>query len=315
MIDLGKREQLPASSKGSQISPRFAEAVVKQLDPRWACKGVTSALLKAVGYSADVAVKTEFVGDLPAHLSCWSDHLGRSDVTVAKVAAPASDPSPRSIQFQGLSVSISVSRSLQNKHEQRKATAADTWQAGTQKGKEGEAAGKQAKLWTAASITSSVCTARACMLTAYCGAASSCDEPLLQATWPLPGGCSLPTVEGPVSTLARLHLAPRSAPEGLGAPLPVAPLPCADVPDAASPMAGKRRGPESMSDAESSGKAEAPTADSLALVPLTPDDSHAPGLRRSSREHKKPRPYYAPSQAEPTDKPSTSKGLQRGILK
>jgi len=127
---LGKREQLPASSKGSQISPRFAEVVVKQLDPRWACKGVTAALLKAAGYSADVAVKTEFVGDLPAHLSCWSAHLGRSDVTVAKVAAPASDPSlsklPRSIQFQGLSVSISVSRSLQDKHEQRKATAAVT---------------------------------------------------------------------------------------------------------------------------------------------------------------------------------------------
>ena len=54
----GKPEQLPASSKGSQISPRFAEVVVKQLDPRWACKGVTAALLKAAGYSADVAVKT-----------------------------------------------------------------------------------------------------------------------------------------------------------------------------------------------------------------------------------------------------------------
>ena len=130
LMNPGKREQLPASSKGSQISPRYAEVVVKQLDPRWARKGVTTALLQAAGYSADVAVKTEFVGDLQAHLSCWSDHLGRSDVTVAKVAAPASDPSlrklPRSIQFQGLSVSISVSRSLQNKHEQRKATAADT---------------------------------------------------------------------------------------------------------------------------------------------------------------------------------------------
>jgi len=73
--------------------------------------------------------------------------------------------------------------------------------------------------------------------------------------------------------------------------------------------------PESMSDAESSGTAEAPSADSLAMVPLTPDDSHAPSLRRSSREHKKPRPYYAGSQVEPPDKPSTSKGLQRGFLK
>ncbi len=169
---LGKREQLPASSKGSQISPRFAEVVVKQLDPRWACKCVTAALLKAAGYSADVAVKTEFVGDLPAHLSCWSDYLGRSDVTVAKVAAPASDPLlrklPRSNQFQGLSVSISVSRSLQNKHEQRKATAADTpsKQARRNAKKVKRQASKQ-KVWTAASIPS-------CMLRACCGAASSC---------------------------------------------------------------------------------------------------------------------------------------------
>ena len=127
---LGKREQLPASTKGSQISPRFAEVVIKQLDPRWARKGVTTALLKAAGYGADVAVRTKFAGDLPAHLSCWSTHLARSDVTVAKVAAPASDPSlrrlPRTIQFQGLSISISVSRSLQNKHEQRKAREAHT---------------------------------------------------------------------------------------------------------------------------------------------------------------------------------------------
>ena len=86
---LGKREQLPASTKASQISPRYTEVVVKQLDPRWARKGVTAALLKAAGYNAGVAVKTEFAGDLPAHLSCWSTDVGRSDVTVAKVAAPA----------------------------------------------------------------------------------------------------------------------------------------------------------------------------------------------------------------------------------
>ena len=73
--------------------------------------------------------------------------------------------------------------------------------------------------------------------------------------------------------------------------------------------------PESMSDAESSGVAESSCAGSLAIVPFTPDDSCAPTLRRSSREHKKPRPYYAESQAEPPDKPSTSKGLQRGFLK
>jgi len=319
---LGKREQLPASTKGSQISPRYAEVVVKQLDPRWARKGVTAALLKAAGYSADVAVKTEFVGDLPAHLSCWSNHLGRSDVTVAKVAAPASDPSlrklPRSIQFQGLSVSISVSRSLQNKHEQRKATAADT------SGKQARRKAKKVKR-QASKQQSGQQQASPPQLTRPESAGSQPvveqqevvpdDEPLLEAMFPLPGGFSLPTVVGSPATLARLHLAPSSAAEGLGTPLPVASSPCADVHDAASPLAGKRRGPESMSDAESSGTAEAPSADSLALVPLTPDDAHASNLRRSSREHKKPRPYYAASQAEPPDKPSTSKGLQRGFLK
>ncbi|DBA71593.1 TPA: hypothetical protein ACH3X2_001058 [Trebouxia sp. C0005] len=81
---LGKREQLPASNKASQTSPRYAEVVVQQLDPRWARKGVTITPVKAAGYSTDVAVQTEFVGDLPA---CWSNPLGRSNVTGAKVAA------------------------------------------------------------------------------------------------------------------------------------------------------------------------------------------------------------------------------------
>ena len=317
------------SSKGSQISPRYAEVVVKQLDPRWARKGVTTALLQAAGYSADVAVKTEFVGDLPAHLSCWSDHLGRSDVTVAKVAAPASDPSlrklPRSIQFQGLSVSMSVSRSLQNKHEQRKATAADTpgkqarrkakkvkRQASKQKSGQQQASSPQQQAPPPHQQASPPACSQPVVQQQE---VVPDDEPLLEATWPLPGGCSLPTVEGSPAALARLHPAPSSAAEGLGTPMPVASLACVGVPDAASPLAGKRRGPESMSDAESSGTTEAPTADSLALVPLTPDDSHAPSLRRSSREHKKPRPYYTVSPAEPPDKPSTSKGLQRGFLK
>ncbi|DBA89804.1 TPA: hypothetical protein ACH3X2_004675 [Trebouxia sp. C0005] len=142
------------------------------------------------------------------------------------------------------------------------------------------------------------------------------DEPLLTGIFPLPGGItSLPIVEGPPAALARLHPAPSSGAEDLGSPLPVASSPRASKPDAASPLAGKRRGPESVSDVESLGATEAPSADSLALVPLTPDDSHAPSLRWSSRDHKKPRPYYAASQVEPPDKPSTSKGLQRGFLK
>ncbi|DBA72827.1 TPA: hypothetical protein ACH3X2_010212 [Trebouxia sp. C0005] len=320
---LGKREQLPASSKGSQISPRYAEVVVKQLDPRWARKGITAALLKAAGYSADVAVQTEFVGDLPAHLSCWSNHLGRSDVTVAKVAAPASDPSlrklPRSIQFQGLSVSISVSRSLQNKHEQRKAKAADT------SGKQARRKAKKVKRQASKQQSGQQQAAPPQLAQSEVAGTQPAmeqqglvpdDEPLLTAIFPLPGGItSLPIVEGPPAALARLHPAPSSGAEDLGGPLPIASSPRASMPDAASPLAGKRRGPESVSDVESLGATEAPSADSLALVPLTPDDSHAPSLRRSSRDHKKPRPYYAASQVEPPDKPSTSKGLQRGFLK
>ncbi|DBA70244.1 TPA: hypothetical protein ACH3X2_012151 [Trebouxia sp. C0005] len=142
------------------------------------------------------------------------------------------------------------------------------------------------------------------------------DEPLLTAIFHLPGGfTSLPIVEGPPAALAQLHPAPSSAVEGLGSPLPTASSPRASKPDVASPLAGKRRGFESMSDIESLGAAEAPSADGLALVPLTPDDSHAPSLRRSLRDHKKPRPDYAASQVEPPDKPSTSKGLQPGFLK
>ncbi|DBA86843.1 TPA: hypothetical protein ACH3X2_005371 [Trebouxia sp. C0005] len=293
---LGKREQLPASSKGSQMSPRYAEVVVKQLDPRWARKGVTAALLKAAGYSTDVTVQTEFVGDLPAHLSCWSNHLGRSDVTVAKVAAPASDPSlrklPRSIQFQGLSA-------------RRKAKKVKR-QASKQQSGQRQASPPQL-------ARSGVASTQPAM--EQQGLVPD-DEPLLTAIFPLPGGItSLPIVEGPPAALARLHPAPSSGAGGLGSPLPVASSPRASMPDAASPLAGKRRGPESVSDVESLGAIEAPTADSLALVPLTPDDSHAPSLRRSSRDHKKPRPYYAASQVEPPDKPSTSKGLQRGFLK
>ena len=141
------------------------------------------------------------------------------------------------------------------------------------------------------------------------------DEPLLEADFPLPGSFQLPTVIGTPVALARLNPTPSSAAKSLGTALPVVSSSRASMLDAVSPLAGKRRGPESMSDAESSGAAESPCASTLAIVPFTPDDSCAPTLRRSSREHKKPRPYYAGSQAEPPDKPSTSKGLQRGFLK
>ena len=58
--------------------------------------------------------------------------------------------------------------------------------------------------------------------------------------------------------------------------------------------------------------AEALLSDSLAIVPLTPDDDHAQSLRRSLRE---PRPCYAGAQPKPPEKPPVGKGLQRGFLK
>ena len=317
---LGKREQLPASTKGSQISPRFAEVVIKQLDPRWARKGVTTALLKAAGYGADVAVRTEFAGDLPAHLSCWSTHLARSDVTVAKVAAPASDPSlrrlPRTIQFQGLSISISVSRSLQNKHEQRKAREADTSsrQARRKAKKVKRQTNKQQFGQQQAAPPQFAKLAGSEPTVEQQGVVPD-EEPLLEADFPLPGSLKLPTLMGSPAALARLQPAPRSDAGGLGDATPLASSSHAGVPEAASPLAGKRRGPESVSGSESSEIAEAPSVDSLAMVPMTPGEPHAFSLRRSSREHKKPKPYYAGALAEPPDKLSSGKGLQRGFLK
>ncbi|KAL3131195.1 hypothetical protein ABBQ38_000494 [Trebouxia sp. C0009 RCD-2024] len=83
--------------------------------------------------------------------------------------------------------------------------------------------------------------------------------------------------------------------------------------DTTPPLTGKRRDPESGS--ESSDSPEAPSADGLAIVPVTPDDGHAQGLRRSLREHKKPRPYYSAAEPQPPDKLPASKGLQRGFFK
>ena len=245
-------------------------------------------------------------------------------MTVAKVAAPASDPSlrklPKSIQFQGISVSISVSRSLQNRHEQRKARQADSSgkparskarrverQASKQSGQQQHVAPSQLAQPEPASSQPAL---------EQHGAVLD-EEPLLGADFPLPGHGSLkaPTVIGLADVKAWRSRVLSPDAEGRGASLPVASSSHTEVLDAASPLAGKRRGPESMSDAESAGVEEIANADSLAMVPLTPCDTLGHSLRRSSRDHKKPRPYYAGAQAEPPDKPSISRGLQRGFLK
>ncbi|KAL3155277.1 hypothetical protein ABBQ32_013100 [Trebouxia sp. C0010 RCD-2024] len=127
----GQQKFVRTSERNSKSSPMFAQIVVKQLDLRWRVQGATSALLRAAGYEGEVAVKTEFAGELPAHLSFWGGGaMGRSDTIVAQVTAPATDPSlrklPKSIQFQGHIVSISVSRSLHSKTEQRNSRASET---------------------------------------------------------------------------------------------------------------------------------------------------------------------------------------------
>jgi len=225
-------------------------------------QGATAALLKAAGYSTDVAVKTEYAGDLPAHLSCWSSHIGRSDVAVAKVAAPASDPSlrklPRSIQFQGLKISISVSRSLQNKHEQRHARAVDT--SGKQKAKKqkrqaNRQQAKQKQRHTPAQVPFSGPAASEADV--GLPRAMPDEEPLLEAFFDGRGG--LPVLSGPPAALARLRpdAALASDAENSGVTLAVASSSHVDVLDAAAPLTGKRRDPESGS--ESSSLVEAPS--------------------------------------------------------
>ena len=86
------------------------------------------------------------------------------------------------------------------------------------------------------------------------------------------------------------------------------------LPEVTLPSARKRRGPESASILAD--EPEAVVASSLAIVPFTPDGARGHddlALRRSSREHKKPRPYYASNGSDPPDK--VGKGLQRGFFK
>ena len=74
------------------------------------------------------------------------------------------------------------------------------------------------------------------------------------------------------------------------------------LPEVTLPSAGKRRGPESASVLVD--EPEAVVASSLAIVPFTPDGARGHddlALRRSSREHKKPRPYYASNGSDPPD--------------
>ncbi|KAL3136573.1 hypothetical protein ABBQ38_005819 [Trebouxia sp. C0009 RCD-2024] len=221
----------------------------------------------------------------------------------------------RSIQFQGLRVSISVSRSLQNKHEQRTVREAD-------------ASSKQARR-VATRVKRGASKRQSQQrkqqqqpppapqhpqLEHADPTLPDEEEPLLEAVFPIGGGPSI--VIRSKGQTAHLHpsnaVASGSSRQKASPSVPASRAELVDH-DPTPPLTGKRRDPESGS--ESSDSPEAPSADSLAIVPVTPDDGHAQGLRRSLREHKKPRPYYSAAEPQPPDKLPASKGLQRGFFK
>ncbi len=72
-----------------------------------------------------------------------------------------------------------------------------------------------------------------------------------------------------------------------------------------APSTGKRQDTDVASD--SSDSVVASPSDSMATVPVTPDDAIGIGVRRSTRPHKKLKPYYEVSTAP-------AKGLRPGFL-
>ncbi|KAL3162552.1 hypothetical protein ABBQ32_010204 [Trebouxia sp. C0010 RCD-2024] len=247
--------QLKQACETRASFPSTSMIVVKQLDLRWRVQGATSALLRAAGYEGEVAVKTEFAGELPAHLSFWGGGaMGRSDTIVAQVTAPATDPSlrklPRSIQFQGHTVSISVSRSLHSKTEQRNSHDSETLL--RQQRRRARQARRKVRRQRRA-----LPPARD---------AADIDVTVAKGALELVAS-DVQVASGETSTSGHEHVC------GAGA----------------IPSAGKKRDLESGSDSE---PVVAGDTDALAIVPLTPDDDHGGSVRRSSREHKKPKPYF-----------------------
>ena len=87
--------------------------------------------------------------------------------------------------------------------------------------------------------------------------------------------------------------------------------PCVLDAPAATLAKGRMRDVDVASD--SSGQSEPSAPNSMALVPVTPDDAVGVGVRRSARPHKKPRPYCKDaSSVLPPAKPA--KGLKPGFL-
>ena len=281
---------LTVGCKAGKVPPDLAQVVVKKLDSRWAVKGVTSALLQAAGYSSDVTVTEEYAGSLPAHLALHTEHLGRSDVSVATVKAQDADPSlrklPRSIMFQGHRVSISVTRSLGSKFAQRQAQAKTAAALARQSRKRANRRKRKAREQQAAADVVEELSPKDVV-------------PLLRLSPgdPSPVATSDATAEGDQDVATASLVLIDSAQQSEG-PTDT------HVPVVATPSTGKRRDADIGSD--SSDSIVAPP-DSMAIVPFTPDDAVGVGVRRSTRPHKKPRPYFEVS-AVP------AKGLRPGFL-
>ncbi|KAL3158983.1 hypothetical protein ABBQ32_011314 [Trebouxia sp. C0010 RCD-2024] len=239
----GQQKFVRTSERNSKSSPMFAQIVVKQLDLRWRVQGATSALLRAAGYEGEVAVKTEFAGELPAHLSFWGGGaMGRSDTIVAQLAQQDCNPHDSETLL---------------KQQRRRAK---------------QARRKVRRQWRALPPARD---------------AADIDVTVAKGALELVAS-DVQVGSGETSTSGHEHVC------GAGA----------------IPSAGKKRDLESGSDSE---PVVAGDTDALAIVPLTPDDDHGGSVRRSSREHKKPKPYFELASTS-LSVPTAKRGLKSGEM-
>ncbi|KAL3161330.1 hypothetical protein ABBQ32_010228 [Trebouxia sp. C0010 RCD-2024] len=177
---------------------------------------------------------------------------------------------PRSIQFQGHIVSISVSRSLHSKTEQRNSRDSETLL------KQQRRRAKQARR--------KVRRQRRALPPAR--DAADIDVTVAKGALELVAS-DVQVGSGEASTSGHEHVC------GAGA----------------IPSAGKKMDLESGSDSE---PVVAGDTYALAIVPLTPDDDHGGSVRRSSREHKKPKPYFEQASTS-LSVPRAKQGLKSGF--
>ena len=98
-------------------------------------------------------------------------------------------------------------------------------------------------------------------------------------------------VTGELSTLRQLMKVPNEP--GLSPNNGLENVSLSDQSMASNPRKGQAKCPGAKTTSHEGRAGHVMSADALAMVPLTPGDGQAQGLRRSLREHKKPRPYYA----------------------